>query len=78
MDNKDVTKAAQVLQEAEQKRIQECSEEIAKILEKYNCRLDTDVRFIGREIFRSVLILPKRDQRDPGLLPGGNNNPVVE
>jgi len=70
MVDKDEAKAAQVLQEAEQKRIKACYAEIEKILEKYNCRMETDVRFIGREIFRSVVILPKRDQRDPGLMPG--------
>lgn len=80
MVNKDEAKAAQVLQEAEQKRVKTCYAEIEKILEKYNCRMETDVRFIGREIFRSVVILPKRDQRDPGLMPGKGirDNPVIE
>lgn len=70
MVDKDLAKAAQTLQEAEQKRIGDCYAEIEKILEKYNCRMDTDVRFVGREIFRSVIILPKREQQNQGLIPG--------
>lgn len=71
--NKDEIKAAQVLQEAEKKRINECWKEIAVVLEKYNCKLDTDIRFLGSRLIRQVVILPKQDLRDPGA--GG---PVVE
>ncbi len=70
MVDKDLAKAAQTLQEAEQKRIKDCYAEIEKILEKYNCRMETDVRFIGREIFRSVIVIPKREQQNQGLMPG--------
>ncbi len=70
MVDKDLAKAAQTLQEAEQKRIKSCYAEIEKILEKYNCRMETDVRFIGREIFRSVIVIPKREQQNQGLMPG--------
>ena len=40
--------AKQVLRDAEQKKIQACKEEIAKVLEKYNCKLDTEFFFRSR------------------------------
>ena len=77
MDNKEL-KATQVLQEAEQKRIRDCTDEIAKVLEKYGCLLIPEVRIVGHQIQSQTRIVVRKDQRDLALLPGGNNNPMVE
>lgn len=78
MKNKEL-EAAQVLQEAEQKRIRECYQEIEKILEKYDCKLETDVRFLGVRMFRQVIVLPRKGGGSPVAFPGGENgNPVLE
>ena len=77
MDNK-LTKATQVIKDAVQEDNMKCSEEIEKILEKYNREMSTMFWFEDGEWRAMVKIQPRRGRRSP-VIPGkgmdGDNSP---
>ena len=77
MDNK-LTKAAQVLKDAVQEDNRKCSEEIEKILEKFNREMSPVFWFEDGEWKYMVKIQPRRGRRSP-VFPGkgmdGDNSP---
>ncbi len=77
MMNKDEIKAAQVLQEARTKRLQECGGKIAKLLDEYDAKILPEFHLLGNSV-RSGWLVVDRGSGSPVAFPGGNNNPVVE
>jgi len=54
--------AVKILNQKAQKDIKECSEEIARILEKYGCFLDVSMIIRPEKIIPQVQILKKQQQ----------------
>ena len=69
MDNKDLVKATQVLQEAEKEDSRKCSEEIEKTLKKYNREMSPVIWFEDGEWKYMVKIQPRRTRSMP-MIPG--------
>lgn len=69
MDNKELTKAAQVLQEAEKEDNRKCSEEIENSLEKYNREMSPIFWFEDGKWQYMIKIQPRRNRRSP-MIPG--------
>jgi len=78
MDNKELTKAAQVIKDAVQEDNRKCSEEIERTLEKFNREM-SPVFWFEDGVWRSMVkIQPRRGRRSP-VIPGmgmdGDNSP---
>jgi hypothetical protein len=52
--------AARVLQKSFTDRINSCKDEIAKVLDRYNCDLLPEVTIIGNQIKSSFRIVPRQ------------------
>ena len=80
MDNKELTKAAQVLKDAVQEDNRKCSEEIEKSLKKYNREMSPVFWFEDGEWKYMVKIQPRRAGMVP-MFPGkgmGNDESMVK
>jgi hypothetical protein len=54
----DTSAAKEVLQKEQQARVAECSKEISKVLQRYNCTLDISVLLTSTKTIPQLQIIP--------------------
>lgn len=64
-NNTDVEKAAQLIKQSEQKKVEACSQELSAVLQKHGCIMQAQVVIRGQQIVSQVLIVPNPNPNQP-------------